>query len=102
MIKRFMIVGKVKPGYEQIYIERHKQMWPEMYKLLKKSGYLKVSTFMKGSKFYIYHEVDEEIYNREIANLNNNPETMKWNEFVKDVYDVDYKIEVLDEAFYLE
>lgn len=46
--------AKLKPGCELEYIRRHKEVWPEVLNLIKKSGVKNYFIFISGSDLFSY------------------------------------------------
>lgn len=52
-------IAKLKSGCEAEYIQRHKEVWPEVLELIKNSGVKNYSIYISGLDLYSYLEVDD-------------------------------------------
>jgi L-rhamnose mutarotase len=101
-MRRMAHLGRVKPGKQQEYIEKHSQIWPEMHQALKDAGYINITSFLHDCDLFVYYEVDEKIFDKGIKELDKHPEMVKWSKMIQGVYDEDFKIVHYDEVFHLE
>ncbi len=52
-------VLEVRPGYEEEYVRRHQEIWPEMVEALRSSGIRNYSIFRHGLTLFGYFETDD-------------------------------------------
>lgn len=102
MMKRMAFLGKVKKGFEQEYIVRHDNIWPELIRIYKDAGILNMTVFMNGTNLFGYCEVDEVIYGREKENLSKNPIEIRWQKYLAEIADRSEKLDEPVEAFHME
>jgi L-rhamnose mutarotase len=65
------------------YIKRHKNVWPELLKVLKEAGVTNYSIFIDGTDIFGYWECED--LNRTLRIINNDDVNRKWQEFMGDV-----------------
>lgn len=56
---RIARIAKLKPECEAEYIQRHKEVWPEVLELIKNSGVKNYSIYISGLDLFSYLEVDD-------------------------------------------
>ena len=65
------------------YIKRHKNVWPELLKLLKEAGVRNYSIFMDGTDIFGYWECED--LSRALGIINSSEINRKWQQFMSDV-----------------
>ncbi len=65
------------------YIKRHKNVWPELLKLLKEAGVSNYSIFMDGTDIFGYWECYD--LDRTLSIINSGEINRKWQDFMSDV-----------------
>ena len=76
--------GRIKPGFEQEYIRRHDEIWPEMVETLKAAGICNYTIFFDGTTLFGYYECEKGIeYAARVQR--ESPVVEKWNEYMKDI-----------------
>jgi len=73
----------INPGEKELYISRHKNIWPEMVAELKRAGIRNYSLFLKGNEVHGYWECDD--LAATINFLNNSKINKKWQESMKGI-----------------
>jgi len=72
-------VLEVRPGYEEEYMRRHQEIWPEMVEALREAGIRNYSIFRHGLTLLGYFETDDIEKTREyLANSETNQRWSKW------------------------
>jgi len=56
---RIARTAELKEGCQEKYIKRHKEVWPEVIKLIKDSGVKNYSIYISGNDLFSYLEVDD-------------------------------------------
>ncbi|GAA4445794.1 L-rhamnose mutarotase [Ravibacter arvi] len=72
------------PGFEQEYLKRHEQIWPELKALLKEAGISDYSIFLDKESltlFGVMQVTDEEAQN----GLKDHPIMKRWWAYMKDI-----------------
>tara|TARA_B100000315_G_scaffold126612_1_gene116444 strand:+ start:53 stop:373 length:321 start_codon:yes stop_codon:yes gene_type:complete len=85
--KHFAWVLEVRPGYEEEYKKRHKEIWPEMIQMLKESGVRNYSIFRHGLTLFGYFETDN--LENTIANVNRSEINRKWGEHMAPIMKIE-------------
>ena len=71
-------VLEVRPGYEEEYMRRHQEIWPEMVEALREAGIRNYSIFRHGLTLLGYFETDDIEKTREY--LANSETNQRWSE----------------------
>ena len=83
-MEKFAWQAHVKEGKLDEYVKRHREIWPEMVKVLKEAGSCNYSIWQVGNTLFGYFECEKgvkyaEEYQAKSAVVD------KWNEYMKDV-----------------
>lgn len=83
-MEKFAWKATVKEGMIEEYKKRHREIWPEMVKVLKDAGICNYSIWNTGNELFGYFECSKgvafaESYQAQSAVVD------KWNEYMKDV-----------------
>lgn len=73
-------VLEVRPGYEEEYLARHRDIWPEMVAALKAAGVSNYNIFRHGLTLFGYFETDDLEATK--AKLATDPVNRKWGEWM--------------------
>jgi L-rhamnose mutarotase len=73
-------VLEVRPGYEEEYVRRHREIWPEMVESLGAAGINNYSIFRHGLTLFGYFETDDIDKTREY--LANDETNRRWSEWM--------------------
>ena len=85
--KHFAWILEVRPGYEEEYKKRHKEIWPEMIQMLKESGVRNYSIFRHGLTLFGYFETDD--LENTVAKVNRSEINRKWGEHMAPIMKID-------------
>ena len=80
MPERAFFKLRCKPGTESEYVERHKNVWPAVQADLEAAGVLEMSIWMKGCEIYLMMVATD--YKKATAFLDQQPESLKWEEYM--------------------
>jgi L-rhamnose mutarotase len=80
---RYFFRLSINPEDKELYISRHKDIWPEMVAELKMAGIRNYSLFLKDNEVYGYWECDD--LETTINFLNNSKINKKWQESMKGI-----------------
>jgi L-rhamnose mutarotase len=80
-------VLEVRPGYEEEYIRRHREIWPEMVDALRSAGIRNYSIFRHGLTLFGYFETDDIEKTQEY--LANDETNQRWSEWMDPIMKVD-------------
>ena len=108
-MERVAFLMKARPGYEEEYVRRHRDVWPEVLADMAQAGIHKMSIFMRGRDLFLYMEVDD--YAEAARALLDAPNSAQWEEYMTPImedpsggdYDPDKAFpDGLPEVFYWE
>src|SRR5215217_228507 len=57
---RFAFKMRLKPGCEEIYKQKHDEVWPEVAALIRRNGIRNYSIHREGLDLFAYYETDGE------------------------------------------
>jgi L-rhamnose mutarotase len=80
-------VLEVRPGYEEEYVRRHQEIWPEMVEALRSAGIRNYSIFRHGLTLFGYFETDDIEKTQEY--LANSETNQRWSEWMDPIMKVD-------------
>jgi len=84
---RYAWVLEVRPGYEEEYVRRHQEIWPEMVEALRSAGIRNCSIFRHGLTLFGYFETDDIEGTQEY--LANDETNQRWSEWMDPIMKVD-------------
>jgi len=104
-MKRIAFKMKLKLGFKEEYIKRHKEVWPEIVDLIKKSGISDYSIFL-DEETNILFGVQKQSGGISSQELGNVEIQQKWWDYMSDIMEVNpdnSPVSIsLSEVFYLE
>jgi L-rhamnose mutarotase len=104
-MKRVAFKMKLKPGFNQEYIKRHSEVWPEVAALIKRSGISDYSIFL-DEETNILFGVQKVSGSVSSQGLGAEAIQQKWWDYMSDIMEVNpdnSPISIpLEEVFYLE
>ena len=80
-------VLEVRPGYEEEYVRRHGEIWPEMVEALREAGISNYSIFRHGLTLFGYFESDD--IERTQSYLAENETNRRWSEWMAPIMKVE-------------
>ena len=83
-MKRVAFKMKLKPGFKQEYIKRHKEVWPEIADMVKRSGISDYSIFL-DEETNILIEVQKVSGNVSSQDLGTLDIQQKWWDYMSDI-----------------
>jgi L-rhamnose mutarotase len=84
---RYAWVLEVRPGYEEEYLRRHQEIWPEMVEALREAGVSNYSIFRHGLTLFGYFETDDIDKTREY--LANSETNQRWSDWMDPIMKVE-------------
>lgn len=104
-MKRYAFKMKLKPGFKDEYKKRHNPIWPELIKLLKKSGVKDYSIFYDKDTNILF-AVQKLKGKTGSQDLGQNPHVQKWWKYMAEMMETNpdnspVSIE-LEEVFHLD
>ncbi|MBO7631876.1 MAG: L-rhamnose mutarotase [Lachnospiraceae bacterium] len=105
-MERYAWKARIKDGKKEEYKRRHDEIWQEMKNLLKSAGICNYSIWNVGDELFGYYECEKGIAYAAKTQAES-PIVAKWNEYMKDVMEMDTDPEtgaqpLLREIFYLK
>jgi L-rhamnose mutarotase len=93
----------IRTGMEEEYDRRHREVWPELLKLLQDCGIRNYSIFRRGQSLFGYMENTDD-FDEALNRLDTHPVQRKWYDYMSDVLvrDGDNGTRMLDEVFHLD
>ncbi len=77
----------VRPGYEEEYVRRHDEIWPEMTAAIRAAGVRNYSIFRHGLTLFGYFETDDLEATK--AYLKDNEVNARWSEYMAPIMKID-------------
>jgi L-rhamnose mutarotase len=77
---RVSFLMRVKDGYQDEYIRRHRKVWPEVLAEQQRAGIKKMAIYMKGPDLFLYMEVED--YAKAVRLLSQSPVALSWEEYM--------------------
>jgi len=105
-MKRYAFLMKVKEGFEEEYVRRHKEVWPSVLEANKRVGIRNYSIFMNGDTLFAYLECED--FDKATKLLAEDPEVAKWEAYMAPIMELGRVNEdgretfVLQEVFHLD
>lgn len=104
-MKRLAFKMKLKPGQQEVYKKRHKEIWPELKNLLKEIGISEYSIFLdkETDTLFAFQKASGENGSQD---LSSNKIVKKWWDFMSDIMVVNSDnspVSIkLEEIFYMD
>lgn len=104
-MQRIAFTMKIKPGAEEEYRRRHRQVWPELLADLKRAGCQNYSIYLRGTDLFAYMEVEDFQHYLEIMAISQASE--RWEAQMSDILIREVEAStgfppVLEEVFHLD
>ncbi|HET6443372.1 MAG TPA: L-rhamnose mutarotase [candidate division Zixibacteria bacterium] len=84
-MQRIATYMAVKPGFEERYVEEHRNIWPEVVDGITRFGIHNYSIFMHGRELYSYFEVKDLQRTSKLAAAD--PDNQRWQKHMADFFD---------------
>jgi L-rhamnose mutarotase len=82
-MQRIAFTMRIKPGTEEEYRRRHRQVWPELLADLKRAGCQNYSIYLRGTELFAYMEVDD--FQRYLEIMAASRASERWEEYMSDI-----------------
>ena len=104
-MQRVAFIMRIKPGTQEEYRRRHKQVWPELQTDLKRAGCQNYSIYLRDTELFAYMEVDD--FQRYLEIMAASRASERWEAQMSDILIRETKTEtgfppVLEEVFHLD
>eukprot|EP01052_Picozoa_sp_SAG31_P027765 SAG31_NODE_2626_length_5353_cov_5.529692_2_plen_116_part_00 len=83
MTDRAFFKLKVKAGHEQEYVDRHKNVWPQVKADLQAAGVKEMSIWMDGRDIFLMMVCAD--YKAATKFLDGSPTSVKWEEYMEEI-----------------
>jgi L-rhamnose mutarotase len=80
-------VLEVRPGYEEEYVRRHDEIWPEMVEAPREAGISNYSIFRHGLTLFGYFDTDD--IERTQSYLAESETNRRWSEWIAPIMKVE-------------
>ena len=87
MLAHYAWVLEVRPGYEEEYVRRHDEIWPQMVEALREAGISNYSVFRHGLTLLGYFETDD--IERTQSYLAESETNRRWSEWMAPIMKVE-------------
>jgi len=82
-MQRIAFTMRIKPGTEEEYHRRHRQVWPELLADLKHAGCQNYSLYLRGTELFAYMEVDD--FQRYLKTMATSRPSERWEAQMGDI-----------------
>src|SRR5437870_5230698 len=83
LMQRIAFTMRIKPGTEEEYRRRHRQVWPELLADLKHAGCQNYSLYLRGTELFAYMEVDD--FQRYLKTMATSRASERWEAQMGDI-----------------
>lgn len=87
-MEKYAWTATIKDGKRAEYEKRHREIWPEMIRLLKSAGICNYTIWADGNRLFGYYECEKGV-DFAVETQSRSSIVEKWNEYMKDVMDMD-------------
>ena len=82
-MERIAFTMRIKPGSEEEYRQRHRQVWPELLAVLKHAGCQNYSIYLRDTELFAYMEVEN--FQRFLSVMAGSPVSERWEQYMSDI-----------------
>jgi L-rhamnose mutarotase len=82
-MQRIAFTMRIKPGSEDEYRRRHRQVWPELLADLKRAGCQNYSIYLRGTELFAYMEVED--FERYLSVMAESEVASRWEAYMSDI-----------------
>lgn len=82
-MQRIAFTMRIKPGTEEEYRRRHRQVWPELLADLKHAGCQNYSIYLRGTELFASMEVED--FQRFLSVMAGSPVSERWEQYMSDI-----------------
>lgn len=102
---RFAFKMKLKPGYKDEYVRRHRMIWPELKELLSDSGIRDYSVYFDSDSNTLF-AIQYQEGDKSSQDLGNNPIVQRWWRYMADIMETNEDFSPvsipLEEVFHMD
>ncbi len=104
-MQRIAFTMRIKPGTQEEYRRRHRQVWPELLADLKRAGCKNYSIYLRDTELLAYMEVED--FERYLEIMATSQASERWEDQMSDILIRETEAEtgfppVLEEVFHLD
>jgi L-rhamnose mutarotase len=104
-MQRVAFIMRIKPGNQEEYRRRHKQVWPELLTDLKRAGCQNYSIYLRDAELFAYMEIDD--FQRYLEIMASSRASERWEVMMSDILIRETGADtgfppVLEEVFHLD
>lgn len=104
-MQRIAFLMRMKPGTQEEYRRRHRQVWPEILADLKRAGCQNYSIYLCGTDLFAYLEVED--FSHYLAVMATSSASERWETQMRDILIRDTEAAtgfppLLEEVFHLD
>jgi len=82
-MQRIAFMMRIKPGTEEEYRQRHRQVWPELLAELKRAGCQNYSIYLRGTELFAFMEVED--FQHFLSVMAGSPVSERWEQYMSDI-----------------
>ena len=82
-MRRIAFIMRIKPGTEEEYRRRHRQVWPELLADLKRAGCQNYSIYLRCTELFAYMEVAD--FRRYLEIMASSKASERWEDMMSDI-----------------
>jgi L-rhamnose mutarotase len=104
-MQRIAFIMRIRPGTEEEYRRRHRQVWPELLADLKRARRQNYSIYLRSTQLFAYMEVDD--FQRYLEVMATSQASKRWEAQMSDILIRETEAAtdfppVLEEVFHLD
>ena len=102
MTRKAFLFG-IRPGMEEEYDRRHREVWPELIQLQKEIGFRNYSIYRYRCTLFAYMEFEGD-FETQFRKFHSHPSQAKWREYMSDIIirDENMGFQFMDEVYHLD
>ena len=77
-MERYGMILRLKPEFEQEYLEYHKAVWPEVLELIRDCNIRNYSIFLRDYQLFAYYEYVGTNFTTDMAKMAAHPKMIEW------------------------
>ena len=82
-MERVAFLLNIREGQQEEYVQRHREVWPQVLRDVEKAGFRQMNIFIAGRQLFLYMEVDD--YAKAVHILSDCPESVRWEDYMEPI-----------------
>lgn len=82
-MERYGMVLRLRPEFEQEYLEYHKAVWPEVLELIRDCNVRNYSIFLRDHHLFAYYEYTGSDFQADMSKMAAHPKMREWWEIME-------------------